>query len=416
MREKGKRLIALVLSCLMLLSNVTVYAAETETRSDTQNTVDVSDSEELTAFTEESTNVNEGDQSLDIGNRLHEEGEETVIQSESNHADQSENIAESQEEADTYVTNSRGITVKSSLLCEDPNCLEEHVGTTLYPAGFTEAKMQGVSFRSVQNPYVGQVLTGINATVHFLGTPGTNGNFQVYINDGDLAGTTTMTAYCLNHGAANPGENGWTTCTWEATCTAVSGNLATWSFVLTPPNACKPGSVLGYQRVGMVLTLPFDEQKGSLDVYKASAYLQITSGNECYSLKGAVYGLYQNGIEIARQTTDANGYARFNNLSAGNYNLQEITPPKGYALDKNIYPVTINSSQTTRVDVKDYPQSDPVSILLGKVDKDTTQNMPQGSASLEGAEFTIKYYAVHSDKDPAESGKKTSPYMGFENK
>ncbi len=406
MREKGKRLIALVLSCLMLLSNVTVYAAETETRSDTQNTVDVSDSEELTAFTEESTNVNEGDQSLDIGNRLHEEGEETVIQSESNHADQSENIAESQEEADTYVTNSRGITVKSSLLCEDPNCLEEHVGTTLYPAGFTEAKMQGVSFRSVQNPYVGQVLTGINATVHFLGTPGTNGNFQVYINDGDLAGTTTMTAYCLNHGAANPGENGWTTCTWEATCTAVSGNLATWSFVLTPPNACKPGSVLGYQRVGMVLTLPFDEQKGSLDVYKASAYLQITSGNECYSLKGAVYGLYQNGIEIARQTTDANGYARFNNLSAGNYNLQEITPPKGYALDKNIYPVTINSSQTTRVDVKDYPQSDPEAILLGKVDKDTTQNMPQGSASLEGAEFTIKYYAVHSDKDPAESGKK----------
>ena len=407
MREKGKRLIAIILSCLLLLSNVTVYAAtEAEEQSDTQNTVDVSDSEELTAFTEESTNVNEGDQSLDIGNRLHEEGEETVIQSESNHADQSENIAESQEEADTYVTNSRGITVKSSLLCEDPNCLEEHVGTTLYPAGFTEAKMQGVSFRSVQNPYVGQVLTGINATVHFLGTPGTNGNFQVYINDGDLAGTTTMTAYCLNHGAANPGENGWTTCTWEATCTAVSGNLATWSFVLTPPNACKPGSVLGYQRVGMVLTLPFDEQKGSLDVYKASAYLQITSGNECYSLKGAVYGLYQNGVEIARKTTDVNGYAKFENVTAGNYDLKEITPPKGYALDKTTYPVTINSSQTTRVDVKDYPQSDPVSILLGKVDKDTTQNMPQGSASLEGAEFTIKYYAVYSDKDPAESGKK----------
>lgn len=407
MREKGKRLIAIILSCLLLLSNVTVYAAtEAEAQSDTQNTVDVSDSEELTAFTEESTNVNEGDQSLDIGNRLHEEGEETVIQSESNHADQSENIAESQEEADTYVTNSRGITVKSSLLCEDPNCLEEHVGTTLYPAGFTEAKMQGVSFRSVQNPYVGQVLTGINATVHFLGTPGTNGNFQVYINDGDLAGTTTMTAYCLNHGAANPGENGWTTCTWEATCTAVSGNLATWSFVLTPPNACKPGSVLGYQRVGMVLTLPFDEQKGSLDVYKASAYLQITSGNGCYSLKGAVYGLYQNGAEIARKTTDEKGYAKFENVTAGNYDLKEITPPKGYALDKTVYPVTINSSQTTRVDVKDYPQSDPVAILLGKIDRDTTQNMPQGSASLEGAEFTIKYYAVQSDKDPAETGKK----------
>jgi uncharacterized surface anchored protein len=402
MREKGKRLIAIILSCLLLLSNVTVYAAtEAEEQSDTQNTVSVNASEEVVTLPEEPINGSAGEENLNEEYRLHEE---TETQNTFNDVEQPD-ITESQE-ADAYVTNSKGITVRKSLLCEDPNCLEDHVGTTLYPAGFTESTPKGVSLRSVQNPYVGQVLTGINATVHFLGTPGTNGKFQVYINDGDLAGATTMTAYCLNHGAANPGENGWTTCTWEATCTAVSGNLATWSFVLTPPNACKPGSVLGYQRVGMVLTLPFDEQKGSLDVYKASADSEITNGNSCYSLAGAVYGLYQNGIEIARQTTDTNGYTRFNNLSTGNYDLKEITPPKGYALDKTTYPVTINSSQTTRVDVKDYPQSDPVSILLGKVDKDTTQNMPQGSASLEGAEFTIKYYAVHSDKDPAESGKK----------
>lgn len=402
MREKGKRLIAMILSCLLLLSNVTVYAeTEAKEQSDTQNTVSISASEEAAALSEEPTNGSAGEENLNEEYRLHEE---TETQSTFNDVEQPD-ITESQE-ADAYVTNSKGITVRKSLLCEDPNCLEDHVGTTLYPAGFTESTPKGVSLRSVQNPYVGQVLTGINATVHFLGTPGTNGKFQVYINDGDLAGATTMTAYCLNHGAANPGENGWTTCTWEATCTAVSGNLATWSFVLTPPNACKPGSVLGYQRVGMVLTLPFDEQKGSLDVYKASADSEITNGNSCYSLAGAVYGLYQNGIEIARKTTDVNGYAKFENVTAGNYDLKEITPPKGYALDKTIYPVTINSSQTTRVDVKDYPQSDPVSILLGKVDKDTTQNMPQGSASLEGAEFTIKYYAVQSDKDPAETGKK----------
>lgn len=42
MREKGKRLIAIILSCLLLLSNVTVYAAtEAEEQSDTQNTVSV---------------------------------------------------------------------------------------------------------------------------------------------------------------------------------------------------------------------------------------------------------------------------------------------------------------------------------------------------------------------------------------
>ena len=44
---------------------------------------------------------------------------------------------------------------------------------------------------------------------------------------------------------------------------------------------------------------------------------------------------------------------------------------------------------------------DPVGVLLGKVDKETNQNKPQGSASLEGAEFTMKYYAV----DPKTNGK-----------
>ena len=66
--------------------------------------------------------------------------------------------------------------------------------------------------------------------------------------------------------------------------------------------------------------------------------------------------------------------------------------------------MSINSKQTTHVDVKDHPKSDPVVILLGKIDRETTQNMPQGSASLENAEFTIKYYAEESDTDPAEKG------------
>ena len=44
-------------------------------------------------------------------------------------------------------------------------------------------------------------------------------------------------------------------------------------------------------------------------------------------------------------------------------------------------------------------------VLVGKVDAYTNQNKPQGSASLEGAEFTIKYYNVQLDTDPAKSGK-----------
>lgn len=146
--------------------------------------------------------------------------------------------------------------------------------------------------------------------------------------------------------------------------------------------------------------------KGNLEIQKASAIPNITNGNSCYSLQGAVYGLYKNGKEITRLTTDEKGYAKATGIKKDSYILKEITPPKGYALDKREYSVSINSKQTTHVDVKDYPQSDPVAILLGKVDRETTQNMPQGSATLEGAEFTIKYYDVQADTDPAETGKK----------
>ena len=54
--------------------------------------------------------------------------------------------------------------------------------------------------------------------------------------------------------------------------------------------------------------------------------------------------------------------------------------------------------------VKDLPQLDPVGVLLGKIDKETNQNKPQGSASLEGAEFTVKYYQTLSDSDPGQAG------------
>ena len=266
--------------------------------------------------------------------------------------------------------------------------------------------------RSIGIPAVGSTATG---TCYIGDTWNVNYPYQdyFYVNNftGDLTGAVTVQDFeCLDPTAALPAHKN---ASYEATVTEVNaaGGYVEYYVRVTPPGATdgvtRPDGehLSGYQHVGGKVRV-YRAFTGSLELIKSSANQTITNGNSCYSLKGAVYGLYQNGIEIARKTTDVNGYAKFENVTAGNYDLKEITPPKGYALDKTIYPVTINSSQTTRVDVKDYPQSDPVSILLGKVDKDTTQNMPQGSASLEGAEFTIKYYAVQSDKDPAETGKK----------
>ena len=382
MREKGKRLIAIILSCLLLLSNVTVYAAtEAEAQSDTQNTVSVNASEEAVTLPEEPTNGSAG--------------EEAVVQNEPNAEDTSDETEETETLAPINETDPLEIL-------ETPKNM---VGIEISSFNFLPTT------RSIGIPAVGSTATG---TCYIGDTWNVNYPYQdyFYVNNftGDLTGAVTVQDFeCLDPTAALPAHKN---ASYEATVTEVNaaGGYVEYYVRVTPPGATdgvtRPDGehLSGYQHVGGKVRV-YRAFTGSLELIKSSANQTITNGNSCYSLKGAVYGLYQNGIEIARKTTDVNGYAKFENVTAGNYDLKEITPPKGYALDKTIYPVTINSSQTTRVDVKDYPQSDPVSILLGKVDKDTTQNMPQGSASLEGAEFTIKYYAVQSDKDPAETGK-----------
>ena len=78
--------------------------------------------------------------------------------------------------------------------------------------------------------------------------------------------------------------------------------------------------------------------------------------------------------------------------------------PKGFVLDQKVHPVTVIAGKTAVLKVKDLPQLDPVGVLLGKIDKETNQNKPQGSASLEGAEFTVKYYQTISDSDPGQAG------------
>ncbi|WP_289804379.1 hypothetical protein, partial [Dubosiella newyorkensis] len=57
-----------------------------------------------------------------------------------------------------------------------------------------------------------------------------------------------------------------------------------------------------------------------------------------------------------------------------------------------IYSITISKS-TTQFEVKDLPKINPVSLLLKKVDQQTGLSKPQGSGSLQGAEYRVDYYA-----------------------
>lgn len=177
------------------------------------------------------------------------------------------------------------------------------------------------------------------------------------------------------------------------------------------------------QTVGTVFELAFKVQsKGKLSIMKKSANPDITDNNPCYSLKGAEYGVYKTEADAKADKNKVNTliigkydnsekYKNWSNeveLDEGTYYVKETKNPKGYALNNSVVKVTIKANENTWIgtkgEFKDYPQSDPVRILLGKVDKETNKNKPQGSASLAGAEFTIKYYKGLYDSDPAKSG------------
>ena len=170
------------------------------------------------------------------------------------------------------------------------------------------------------------------------------------------------------------------------------------------------------QTVGTVFELAFKVQsKGKLTILKKSANTDITDNNDCYSLADAVYGVYKSEADaksdkskVTSLKTKDTGWSNTVELEAGTYYLKEVTAPKGYALSSEINKVTITAGKETQFgtnnELMDYPQADPVGILLGKIDKETNKNKPQGSATLEGAEFTVKYYKGLYDEDPAKSG------------
>lgn len=136
---------------------------------------------------------------------------------------------------------------------------------------------------------------------------------------------------------------------------------------------------------------------GKLSIHKSSANPGITDGNDCYSLEGAEFTVYNAaGQSMGVLRTNANGDTNTLELPEGTYTVRETKPPKGYlpAPDQQI---TVRGGQQTTAQVSDQPSGDPMVMVVGKYDgekeySELQGNMPQGSASLEGAEFTIEYF------------------------
>lgn len=134
---------------------------------------------------------------------------------------------------------------------------------------------------------------------------------------------------------------------------------------------------------------------GNLTLQKVSANESITSGNSCYSLSGATYGIYSDAgctSQVGTLTTDSSGNSNVISLNEDTYYYKELTAPAGYEVDGAVKSIKVSASQTATIKASDTPTNDPVRISINKVDSETG-DMVQGGASLENAEFTVKYYA-----------------------
>ena len=161
----------------------------------------------------------------------------------------------------------------------------------------------------------------------------------------------------------------------------------------------------GYVYVGANDGFAVDRSKGQITARFSVSYngnltlLKETLNNkhlvdlcpENYSLAGATYrvsaspNMDQNAGELV---VNADGTSNTISLPAGTYYVKEIIAPKGYKLDAKVYTITVTSGQTSTLRVSDEPIFDPLSIKLQKKSAETLDK----ELSLEGAEYTVKYY------------------------
>lgn len=175
-------------------------------------------------------------------------------------------------------------------------------------------------------------------------------------------------------------------------------------------NCTDPGP---YADIGVDLYSEEPLQDTKITLQKQSLNLDCTDNNSAYSLKGAEYSIYNNPKctdYVDKMITDENGYAEKIGLKLGKYYVKETKASKGYTVDKTIYPVDLTTGSGNieyQIVSKEIPLLEVIDILIKKLDKNTGNPVPQGQGSLEGAEFTFKFYkGEHPENtDPETLGK-----------
>ena len=260
-----------------------------------------------------------------------------------------------------------------------------------------------------------QTATGtcsINGT--WFGSPfpwGSIARFNLSNFTGELAGATVNDAQCVDSGAENPYLAGRRSATYQATLTSFdettgkavydvylypAGHATGDMYVVRPPQDSYHNTQVGVQRMHTTITV-YKVVKGYIEIQKASTCTNVSDNNKLYSLAGAEFSIYDaSGKFVQKLTTNEKGETgRSGLLTAGTYTVKETKAPEGYYAADD-FTVKVNAGQVTKKTVGDKPYNDPLAMLVGKFDGEKTYNgagnLPQGSATLADAEFTVDYY------------------------
>lgn len=260
-----------------------------------------------------------------------------------------------------------------------------------------------------------QTATGtctINGT--WFGSPfewGSIARFNLSNFTGELAGASMNDAQCVDTGAENPYLAGRRTASYQATLASFdettgkavydvyvypAGHATGDMYVKRPPYPASQGTKQGVQRIHATATV-YKVVKGYIELQKASTCTNVSDNNKLYSLAGAEFSIYDaSGKFVQKLTTNEKGETgRSGLLTAGTYTVKETKAPEGYYAADD-FTVKVNAGQVTKKTVGDKPYDDPMYMLVGKFDGEKTYNgagnLPQGSATLADAEFTVDYY------------------------
>lgn len=191
-----------------------------------------------------------------------------------------------------------------------------------------------------------------------------------------------------------------------------------------------------------------------LQLNKVSAQPDLTDGNGCYSLSGAIYNIYSSKTSATNVSnylkagdtasadkvakfgyikTDSTGFGKYGSGTNGSpvakgttYYAVERTPSKGYELDTTVYEFKdsgktadgmsiykLYDTSDKKYTVKEEPLNDPAGIFIQKYNALTGTAVTKDN--LGGAIFEIKYYAQEIDKDYNVAEGDTAPSLSASN-